>query len=42
LRLVEAAIAEFLHDMAAFDIGNVILEILGHQEVLGSFIRLAW
>ncbi len=36
LRLVEAAIAEFFHDMTAFDVGDVIQEILGHQKALGG------
>jgi hypothetical protein len=36
LRLVEAAIAKFFHDMTALDVGDVIQEILGHQKVLGG------
>ncbi len=36
LRLVEAAIVEFFHDMTAFDVGDVIQEMLGHQKVLSG------
>jgi hypothetical protein len=35
VRFVETAIAELLHDVTTFNVGEVIQEILGHQEIFG-------